>query len=150
MQNNILLDNQSDYEFLPNFSQNLENFLKEMAQNLNISLKKCELIILDNKAMQEINKTYRNIDKPTDVLSFPLECEFSLLFGSIIISIDYAKEVSNMLHHSLEEEIYLLFIHGFLHLVGYDHEKDQGEQRAKEEEFIKLFNLPSSLITRNS
>ncbi|CAM2779071.1 rRNA maturation RNase YbeY [Helicobacter burdigaliensis] len=150
MPNNILFENQSDYEFSLEFKENLENFLQKMTKNLNISLKQCELIILNNEAMQEINKTYRNIDKPTDVLSFPLDSEFCMLYGSILISIDFAKEVSNSLNHSIEEEIYLLFIHGFLHLVGYDHEKDCGEQRKKEEEFITLFALPKSLITRNS
>ena len=91
-----------------------------------------------------------NKDEITDVLSFPLKSEFSPLIGSVLISLDYAQSIANALKHSLEEEIALLFIHGILHLIGFDHERDEGEHRAKEEEIIHLFNLPQSLIMRNS
>ena len=60
--------------------------------------------------------------------------------------VEKAKEYG----HTFNEEFSLLFIHGILHLLGYDHEVDNGEHRAKEEELIKEFNLPDSLIIRNS
>lgn len=70
--------------------------------------------------------------------------------GSIVISVDYAQEKANEFNHTLEEEITLLFIHGLLHLLGFDHEVDKGEHRTKEEELINTFNLPNSLIVRNT
>jgi probable rRNA maturation factor len=99
--------------------------------------------------MRELNKIYRNKDKATDVLSFPLEDMPGMPLGSIVISIDTAKKVANELGHSIEGEIKLLFIHGLLHLLGYDHETDNGEMREKEKEIIEKFNLPKSLIIRN-
>ena len=60
--------------------------------------------------------------------------------------LEKAKEYN----HGSDNELKLLFIHGLLHLLGFDHEIDNGEHRHKEEELIKKFNLPSSLIVRNS
>ena len=109
-----------------------------------------ELLFVDSLQMKEINKNTRNIDKTTDVLSFPYDNSFfnQFFLGSIVINIDLAKEKSIELKHSLEDEISLLFIHGLLHLLGYDHEIDNGQMRNKEEELIKAFNLPKSLIVR--
>jgi probable rRNA maturation factor len=109
-----------------------------------------ELIICDNEEIRKINKNYRGIDKETDVLSFPVEGNFQELpLGSIIISKDKVLEVSKRLKHSEKEEFSLLFIHGLLHLLGFDHEIDNGQMRQKEEEIIKRFNLPKSLIVRS-
>ncbi len=125
------------------------SLLEQIQQTL--TSKECELILTDNSAIQKLNKTHRNIDKPTDVLSFPLEFDLPHMpLGSIIISVDYAQEKAKEFNHTLEEEITLLFIHGLLHLLGYDHEVDQGEHRDKEEELIKTFHLPKSLIVRNT
>ena len=68
--------------------------------------------------------------------------------GSIVISVDYVTEVAKRLGHSYDEELSLLFIHGLLHLLGYDHEVDNGEMREREAKLIKTFNLPKSLIVR--
>jgi probable rRNA maturation factor len=68
--------------------------------------------------------------------------------GSIVISTDFVEKYSKEYNHSYEEEFTLLFIHGLLHLLGYDHETDNGEHREKEEQLIKEFNLPKSLIVR--
>lgn len=123
--------------------------LEQIQQTL--TPKACELILTNNSSIQKLNKEHRNIDKPTDVLSFPLEFDLPHMpLGSIVISVDYAQEKANEFNHTLEEEITLLFIHGLLHLLGYDHEVDQGEHRAKEEELINTFNLPNSLIVRNT
>jgi probable rRNA maturation factor len=138
----IDIDNQSDFEI--EFA-----LLVEITKTL--TQKDLELIFTNNSSIQKLNKEHRNIDEPTDVLSFPLECDFpNMLLGSIVISTDYAKEKADELNHSFQEEITLLFIHGILHLLGYDHEVDAGEHRAKEEELIVQFNLPPSLIVRNS
>ena len=116
-----------------------------------LTSKDIELLIVNNDEIQELNKEHRNIDKATDVLSFPLEFDMpNMPLGSIVISLDFVEEKSKEYGHTKEEEFSLLFIHGLLHLLGFDHEIDSGEHRTKEEELIKQFNLPNSLIVRNS
>lgn len=113
--------------------------------------KDIELLVVKNDEIQALNKVHRNIDKPTDVLSFPLDFDFpDAPLGSIVISTDFVEEKAKEYGHSFDEEFTLLYIHGILHLLGYDHEVDNGEHRNKEEELIKEFNLPDSLIVRNS
>lgn len=122
-------------------------FLEPIANFL--SHKDVELIFVDSKKMQEINLEQRKQDKTTDVLSFPLEnITEKLPLGSIVINAELAKFKAKELGHSYEEEISLLFIHAMLHLLGFDHEVDQGEMREKEKELIEHFNLPKSLIVR--
>jgi probable rRNA maturation factor len=110
-----------------------------------------ELIVVKNDEIQKLNSEHRNIDKATDVLSFPMDFDFpNMPLGSIVISTDFVEEKAKEYGHSFDEEFTLLYIHGILHLLGYDHEIDDGEHRAKEEELINQFNLPKSLIVRNS
>ncbi len=108
-----------------------------------------ELLIVTNEKIHKLNREFRGVDKPTDVLSFPLEEIENMPLGSIVISIDKAQEAAIKYGHTIDEEISLLFIHGLLHLLGYDHEIDNGEMRAKEEELIKKLSLPNSLIVRS-
>ncbi|BDL81859.1 rRNA maturation RNase YbeY [Campylobacter jejuni] len=123
------------------------DFLESIASFL--SPKDVELVFVDSKEMQEINLEQRKQDKTTDVLSFPLEnIDESLPLGSVVINVDLAKEKAKELGHSYEKEISLLFIHAMLHLLGFDHENDNGEMREKEKELIEHFNLPKSLIVR--
>ncbi len=110
--------------------------------------KEIELILTDNEEIQTINKEFRQIDKATDVLSFPYEeMPFSPL-GTILISMEYVQKVAQELGHTDQEEFTLLFIHGLLHILGFDHEVDNGEMRAKESELIQQYKLPKSLIVR--
>lgn len=81
--------------------------------------------------MRELNSAYRGKDKPTDVLSFPF-CEKlkdTYLLGEIIISAQTAARQAKAMGHSLEEEIKRLIVHGFIHLLGYDHEQGPEEER---------------------
>lgn len=112
------------------------------------SNKDIELIITDENEMREINKEHRNIDKSTDVLSFPYEDMPMSPLGSIVISSSHVENKAKELGHSESDETTLLFIHGLLHLLGFDHEVDNGEMRKKEEELINKFSLPKSLIVR--
>ncbi|GAA7287633.1 rRNA maturation RNase YbeY [Helicobacter pylori] len=107
-----------------------------------------ELVLVSDETMREINRDLRGYDYATDVLSFPLEAIPHAPLGSVVINAPLAQENALKLGHRLENEIALLFIHGVLHLLGYDHEKDKGEQRQKESELIEAFNLPLSLIER--
>ena len=115
-----------------------------------LSDREVEFIITDDDEIKELNAQYRGIDKSTDVLSFPLEEIPFMPLGTIVVSIDKIKEKAQEFGHTQEDELSLLFIHGLLHLLGYDHEKDEGQMREKEAEIIKGFDLPNSLILRNS
>lgn len=109
-----------------------------------------ELVFVNDDEMRKINHEQRGIDKATDVLSFPYEQVSGGLMGSVVISTDTASRVAGELGHSIECEIALLFLHGVLHILGYDHEIDGGQMRQKEKEVIEHFSLPDSLIIRNS
>ena len=109
-----------------------------------------ELVFVNDDEMRKINREQRGINKATDVLSFPYEQVSGGLMGSVVISTDTASRVASELGHSIECEIALLFLHGVLHILGYDHEIDDGQMRGKEKEVIEHFNLPDSLIIRNS
>ena len=111
--------------------------------------KDIELIVTDNDDIQKLNAEFRGIDKATDVLSFPYEQMKNAPLGTIVISVDKVQQVAKELGHSAQEEFTLLFIHGLLHLLGYDHEVDNGEMRLEEEKLIRSFGLPDSLIVRS-
>ena len=114
-----------------------------------LSDREIELLLCDDAAIRELNREHRGIDRPTDVLSFPLEEAIpGTPLGSIVISLDHVERKARELGHGEEEELALLFIHGLLHLLGYDHETDEGEMREREAELIRSFGLPESLIVR--
>ncbi len=112
-----------------------------------------ELTFVDDEQIKELNKEYRNIDKSTDVLSFPLgengiydknpENGFYML-GDIVISVDRAEKQADLYGHGIEREIAFLTVHSMLHLLGYDH-VDGGEQqrimRQKEETVLEKMGL---------
>ena len=126
--------------------------LEKIAQTL--SSKEVELIITDDQTIQALNAEYRGKDSTTDVLSFPIEAPFTeqsifgMPLGSVIIAESFVKEKATAFGHSIQDELSLLFIHGMLHLLGFDHESDDGEMRVREKELIEQFNLPKSLIVR--
>ena len=108
-----------------------------------------EVLIVTDEEIAAINAQTRDKNSPTDVLSFPLEdVPSSTLLGTIVISIDHVLKLAGELGHTQDDESRLLFLHGLLHLLGYDHERDDGEMRDKEAEVIAHFNLPKSLIIR--
>lgn len=116
--------------------------------------KEVELIITNDTTMQALNAEYREKDGVTDVLSFPMEAPFTeqsifgMPLGSIIIAESLVKEKAVQFGHTIQDELSLLFIHGMLHLLGFDHEHDNGEMRKREKELIEQFDLPKSLIVR--
>lgn len=113
-----------------------------------LSDQEIELILTDNEEIAQINSEFRGIGKPTDVLSFPSDPFPGAPLGSIVISVDKVQSVAEELGHTENDELALLFIHGMLHLLGYDHEIDNGEMRAYESELVERFALPKSLIIR--
>jgi len=119
-----------------------------------LTYREIELIIVDEETMKTLNHEHRGKEYSTDVLSFPLETPFTeqLIFdiplGSIVISASFVIQKADEFAHTVQDELSLLFIHGMLHLLGFDHEKDDGEMREKEKELIEAFDLPKSLIIR--
>ena len=107
-----------------------------------------ELILVSAEQMRDINREQRGIDKSTDVLSFPFETVLHAPLGCIAINVDLAREKAAELGHDEADETALLFTHGLLHVLGFDHESDDGQMRAKECEIIEKFCLPKSLIVR--
>lgn len=100
-----------------------------------LKLKKVEfnIIFIDNKRIHEINKEYRGVDRPTDVISFALEDHEDIkletrVLGDIYISIEKAREQAEEYGHSLKREISFLAVHGLLHLLGYDHMNEEDEK----------------------
>lgn len=92
------------------------------------------IIIVDNEYIHNLNRDYRGIDRPTDVITFALEDnkDFVTLdhrvLGDIYISLDKAIEQAEEYGHGLKREICFLAVHGFLHLLGYDHMKKEEEE----------------------
>jgi probable rRNA maturation factor len=129
----IDLDNQTD------LSLDLSK-LEQIADTL--STKEVELLIVDDETMYALNAEHRGKESVTDVLSFPMEAPFTeqsifgMPLGSIIIAASLVKERAVDLQHDEQDELSLLFIHGMLHLLGFDHETDNGEMRAREKVLI--------------
>lgn len=129
-------------------------FRKENLNNLNMYI---NIILTNPKNIQKINKEYRKIDKPTDVLSFPMfeknELDTMILqnrpsvvqdvLGDIVISIERVKEQAVQYGHSFKRELAYMVVHGFYHLMGYDHmnDKEKNVMRQKEENILNLLEI---------
>lgn len=118
-----------------------------------------DITIVDDEEIHTLNREYRNVDRPTDVLSFALdegeEDEPELidgpeehLLGDIIISAETAQRQGEEFGHGLEREIVYLAVHGLLHLLGYDHMADEDKKimRAKEEEALREIRLSEEYL----
>lgn len=126
-------------------------FEEERLKNLYISV-----ILTNPQNIQKINKEYRNIDKPTDVLSFPMfekdeiekVCKTDLkglqqVLGDVVISIEQVKKQAKEYGHSFERELSYMAVHGFYHLMGYDHmeEEEKKQMREKEENILSKLEI---------
>ena len=142
----IILDNMQD---VFDITEEMENLIISTAkacleeENLNIPTE-VNIILLTNEEIRKINLEHRNIDKPTDVLSFPMlemidgklmisELDFNkdqeeLVLGDIIISTEKVIEQARQYNHSIEREIAFLVTHGMFHLLGYDHQDENSEK----------------------
>jgi probable rRNA maturation factor len=104
-------------------------------------------LIADDDELQRLNREFRKKNYPTDVLSFP-SSESNGFLGDIAISFNRACTQAEEHRHSVDEEIRILMLHGVLHLVGMDHEKDSGEMACTERRWRRHFKLPAGLIDR--
>ena len=113
------------------------------------------ILLCNNAKIHELNKEYRGIDRPTDVLSFALNegddyegsDEEHHLLGDMILSLERAHEQAVEYGHSFERELAYLTTHSCLHILGYDHMTDEDKKEMRtEEEFVRISFLSSSVI----
>ncbi|MGM0254327.1 MULTISPECIES: rRNA maturation RNase YbeY [unclassified Enterococcus] len=155
-----------DITFIDETNTVSETKIKEIDELLQFAAKKLSLsdetemsvTFMDNPSIQEINRTYRGKDAPTDVISFALEDEgedeipvifeeddepIPRVLGDIMISIDRAKEQAEEYGHSYDRELGFLAVHGFLHINGYDHmtPEDEAEMFGLQKEILDAYGL---------
>lgn len=140
----------------------LSNYLKELIKNIvKISLEKeninpCAIVditVITNEEIKRLNKSYRNFNKITDVLSFPMVNfergenipeKGQYVLGDIVFSINMAYEQAKEYNHSIEREIGFFIAHSMLHLLGYDHESEDNENImiSKQHDILMAAGLP--------
>ena len=158
---NVLIDNrQNIIEIKPEIESFVNKVIKAVLEfeNCNDNYE-ISISFVDNEEIKDLNKQYRNIDAPTDVLSFPM-LEFNkksndetivkevfideeIPLGDIVISTEKVIEQAKEYGHGQDRELALLLVHGMLHLLGYDHiqESDEIIMRKKQEEILELLNI---------
>ena len=127
----------------------LEKYMKFAIKKLDIENAIFNIIFVSNEEIHNINKEYRNIDRVTDVISFALEDNKDIVYddfrllGDIYIAIDVAYDQAVEYNHSREREVCFLATHGLLHLLGYDHmkEEDEKEMFGLQEELLDAYEI---------
>jgi probable rRNA maturation factor len=104
-------------------------------------------LLTDDEALRRMNRRFRGLDEPTDVLSFPVATPGGEL-GDIAISVERAREQAAEYGHDLMTEIRVLLLHGVLHLLGHDHASDGGKMRRMEARWRWQLGLPEGLVER--
>lgn len=151
----LVITNLQEKVLLPQqWEVNLERIAQVCLEQENINPDaEISLVFVDDQEIRNLNKTYRDLDVPTDVLSFPMyergddqlvnSDEEVLLLGDIVISLETALRQAQEYGHSLEREVAYLMVHGLLHLLGYDHlvEEEKKIMRQREEELLTSVGL---------
>ena len=146
--NKIEIFNQTNEEIKE--LETVEKVLYSAMEKENLTDTSFNLIIVDNKYIHELNKEYRGIDRETDVITFALEDEDTLvigdnerILGDIYISIDKARSQAEEYSHSFLRELSFLAVHGFYHLLGYDHQTEEEEKImfGKQEEVLESYGI---------
>ncbi|MBM7577629.1 rRNA maturation RNase YbeY [Jeotgalibacillus terrae] len=136
----------------------ISDLLSFAAKEENVGEAECSISFVTNEEIQEINKQYRGKDKSTDVISFALEemseeeieiisdADMPRMLGDIIISVEKAREQAEEYNHTFSRELGFLALHGFLHLLGYDHmnETEEAEMFGRQNQILKEFGLSRS------
>ncbi len=122
-----------------------EHLLKEEGRSQEEEI---SLILVDDGQIRELNRTYRKLDRATDVLAFDLQDEMTgkeedHVLGDVVISVERAAEQAREYGHSLEREIAFLAVHGILHLLGYDHRfaTEENEMFSRQHLMLEKFNF---------
>ena len=119
----------------------LESFLVKVARSTGVAERSATLALVGDRRMRDLNRDYRGYDKPTDVLSFHGVGESEAYLGDIVISVETADRQARRRGSMLKRELKVLTLHGFLHLLGYDHETDDGEMRRVEYRLRRRFRI---------
>ncbi|NLW24100.1 MAG: rRNA maturation RNase YbeY [Clostridia bacterium] len=150
----LVITNLQEKVLLPHqWEVNLERIAQVCLEQENVNpAAEISLVFVDDQEIRNLNKTYRGLDAPTDVLSFPMyeredlleiSDEEVILLGDIVISLETASRQAQEYGHSLEREVAYLMVHGLLHLLGYDHlvEEEKKIMRQREEELLTSAGL---------
>ena len=152
----LLTDNRTDFEISGEIMEAVEKACLETLKYEEFD-EDCEISLsfVTNEEIHQINRQFRNVDAPTDVLSFPQltfeegeEADINengeIVLGDIIISVERAKEQAEEYGHGLKREIAFLTVHSMLHLLGYDHmEKDEEEDMfRRQKEILEIAGIP--------
>lgn len=154
--------NYNNIEELPNEEALIRKVVQAVLENETVKHNVDVYITLtNNEEIHKINKEYRNVDRPTDVLSFPMYEREEIenlkgdnlsvqeeILGDIIVSIEKVKEQAEEYGHSFERELAYLITHGCLHLLGYDHMIDEEKEIMRKHEELVLEKLGISRIVQ--
>ena len=138
----ILLSNNQNQH--PVDSKALQSQIGQLLEKLGETQCELSLLLTDDAEIRRLNKTYRNLDHATDVLSFPQDEDAvnesgDTLLGDVVISVETAARQAEEHHLSFNEELILLAIHGILHLLGYDHERSPQDARIMKDKTQVIF-----------
>lgn len=149
-------------DFLDETNELQENDIAKIEELINFAASKesvepeseVSITFVTNERIREINREYRDKDRPTDVISFAMEemgegeieligADMPRVLGDIIISVAKAKEQAEEYGHSFIRELGFLAVHGFLHLLGYDHENPEDEKKmfSRQKDILDEFGL---------
>jgi probable rRNA maturation factor len=137
----LLQNNQSQH---PVDSESFQSQIGQLLEKLGETQCELSLLLTDDAEIRRLNKTYRNLDHATDVLSFPQDEDAvnesgDTLLGDVVISVETAARQAEEHHLSFNEELILLAIHGILHLLGYDHERSPQDARIMKDKTQVIF-----------
>lgn len=148
----VWVEQERDAQGIPDVERLIAAVLEEAASREGVEAAEVSVVLVDDERIHELNRDYRGVDRPTDVLSFamregegePVQTEEGReLLGDIVISVETAERQANQYGHSLRRELAFLAVHGFLHLLGYDHQSPEQERVmfGKQEEVLSALGL---------
>ena len=146
----VLVDYSAWKKKIINSSELFNRILKNLPKKYRFKNKKTIVTILlsNNLKIKQLNKIFRKKNKPTDILSFPIKNKVNnkiFYLGDIIISYEFMNKPKKRNFFEFKEKVTKIFIHGFLHLMGYNHKKIKDFEKMNKEE-IKLYNLVKNKI----
>tara|TARA_Y100000816_G_scaffold39604_1_gene24927 strand:- start:206 stop:661 length:456 start_codon:yes stop_codon:yes gene_type:complete len=146
----VLVDNLAWKKKITNSPELFNKILKNLPKKYRFKNKNVVITILlsNNLKIRQLNKIFRKKNKPTDILSFPINKKVNnkiFYLGDIIISYEFMNKPKEINFNKFKEKVIKIFIHGFLHLMGYNHKKIEDFEKMNKEE-IKLYNLVKNKI----
>ena len=146
----VLVDHSAWKKKISNSSDLFNRILKNLPKKYSFKNKKTIVTVLlsNNLKIKQLNKIFRKKNKPTDILSFPINKKVNnkiFYLGDIIISYEFMNKPKKISFIEFKEKVTKIFIHGFLHLMGYNHKKKKDFEKMNKEE-IKLYNLVKNKI----